>query len=210
MKKLFLFVLCFILLGKSFSQNENVNIYPTNWWVGMKWNHVQLMVRSQGIKSSVQNAEINYPGVKLTKVSRLESPDYIFLDVTIAPNTKPGIIKIKLNRINYQPLWLNYELKAKSKEDGKTRVQGVTSKDAIYLLMPDRFADGDPSNDAFKDMRDTVADRNNKFARHGGDLKGIEDHLDYFTQLGVTAIWCTPLVENDMPMMHEGKFAMSG
>ena len=210
MKKLFLFVLCFILLGKSFSQNEKVNIYPTNWWVGMKWNHVQMMVRSPGIKTSVQNVEINYPGVKLTKVSRLESPDYIFLDVTISPNAKPGVFKIKFNRINYQPLWLNYELKAKSTEDGKTRVQGVTSKDAIYLLMPDRFADGDPSNDAFKDMRDTVADRNNKFARHGGDLKGIEDHLDYFTQLGVTAIWCTPLVENDMPMMHEGKFAMSG
>ncbi|HYM95399.1 MAG TPA: glycoside hydrolase family 13 protein, partial [Chitinophagaceae bacterium] len=196
--------LCVILIQQSFSQNEKADVYPTNWWVGMKWNHVQLMVRSQGIKTSVQNAEINYPGVKLIKVNRVESPNYLFLDLSIAANTKPGIFKIKFNRINYQPLWVNYELKSKNKEDGKTRVQGVTSKDLIYLLMPDRFANGDTTNDFFTDMRDTGHDRNNPFDRHGGDLKGVMDHLDYLKDLGITTIWMTPVVENDMARTREG------
>ncbi len=204
MKKLFLFVFCFILIGKSYSQSEKVDVYPTNWWVGMKWNHVQLMVHSSGLKSSVQNVEINYPGVQLVKVNRVESPNYLFLDLNIAANAKPGIVKIKFNRINYQPLWINYELKAKSKEDGKSRVQGVTSKDLIYLLMPDRFANGDTTNDFFADMRDTGHDRKNPFDRHGGDLQGVIDHLDYLKDLGITTIWMTPVNENDMARTQEG------
>jgi glycosidase len=103
-----------------------------------------------------------------------------------------------------------YELKSRSKENGKSRVQGITSKDLVYLMMPDRFANGDPSNDAFDTYRDKTADRTNKFARHGGDLKGVEDHLDYFNELGVTALWFTPLTENDMPKMRENAFDMSG
>jgi glycosidase len=204
MKKLFLFVICLILLGKSFSQNEKADVYPTNWWVGMKWNHVQLMVHSPGLKTSVQNVEINYPGVQLIKVNRVESPNYLFLDLNIAANAKAGVVKIKFNRINYPPLWMNYELRTKSKNDGKTRVQGVTSKDLIYLLMPDRFANGDTTNDFFADMRDTGHDRKNPFDRHGGDLQGVIDHLDYLKNLGITTIWMTPVNENDMARTQEG------
>ena len=89
---------------------------------------------------------------------------------------------------------VGYELRTRHKENGKTRVQGVTSKDFTYLLMPDRFANGDPSNDAVPETyKDKSADRNNKFARHGGDLKGIQDKLDYFNDLGITTIWLTCL-----------------
>jgi hypothetical protein len=97
-----------------------------------------------------------------------------------------------------------YELKNKETGDGKTRIRGVNASDFIYLMMPDRFANGDPSNDAFPDMKTGTADRNDPFARHGGDLKGIQDHLNYFSDLGVTTLWLCPVVENDMPITNEG------
>lgn len=204
MKKIFLFILCSAFIANTYSQSEKVDVYPTNWWVGMKWNQVQLMVHSTGLKTSVQNVEINYPGVKLVKVNRVESPNYLFLDIDISANAKPGVVKIKFNRINYQPLWVNYELKSKNKYDGKTRVQGVTSKDLIYLLMPDRFSNGDTTNDFFTDMRDTGHDRKNPFDRHGGDLQGVINHLDYLKDIGITTIWMTPVNENDMTRTNEG------
>lgn len=204
MKKLFLLILLLAFAGASFSQNESVNIYPANWWVGMKWNHVQLIVHGSDLKTSVKSVEIHYPGVQLLKTNRVESPNYLFLDINISAAAKPGIIKIKLNRHNDQPLWMNYELKKKSKDDGRTRVQGVTSKDLIYLLMPDRFANGDTTNDFFTDMRDTGHDRKNPFDRHGGDLQGVMDHLDYLKELGITTIWMTPVNENDMARTNEG------
>lgn len=204
MKKIpILSFLLFIIVCSIFSQ-EKINVYPTNWWVGMKNEKLQLIVHSTGLKTSVQNVEINYSGVKLEKVNRVESDNYLFLDLNISPDTKPGTVKIKFNRINYQPLWLNYELKEKNKEDGKTRVQGVTSKDFIYLLMPDRFSNGDTTNDFFADMRDTGHDRKNPFDRHGGDLQGVMNHLDYLKDLGITTIWMTPVVENDMARTQEG------
>ena len=88
--------------------------------------------------------------------------------------------------------------------------QGVTSKDFIYLVMPDRFSNGDASNDRFMDMRDTFLDRSNPLLRHGGDIKGITNHLDYFKELGITALWLTPVVENDMPLEKEPSGMLSG
>ena len=96
-----------------------------------------------------------------------------------------------------------YELKPRSKENGKTRVKGVNAKDFIYLLMPDRFSNGDLSNDVIQEYRDKECDRKDKFSRHGGDFKGIESKLDYLDQLGVTTVWLTPVIENDMPKMPE-------
>ena len=142
-------------------------------------------------------------GVTLKAVNRVENPNYIFLDLVIDKNAKPG-----KRSFSFGPpstgIKIDYELKARSKENGKSRIQGVTQADFIYLLVPDRFANGDPSNDFFAGMRDTGHDRNNPFDRHGGDLKGIEDRLDYLKELGVTAIWPTPVVENDMTRTMEG------
>jgi glycosidase len=202
MKKTF-FIYCFLFTGFfAFAQNETA-VYPTNWWVGMKNPKLQLMIHDEGIKAAVRNVEINYPGVKLDKMNKVEGDNYLFLDLTIAPNTKPGTVKIKINRINFQPLLINYELKVRSNQDGKSRVQGVTAKDFIYLLIPDRFSNGDPSNDIVLEYRDKTSDRKDKFSRHGGDFKGIENHLGYFNQLGVTTLWLTPVIENDMPLMNE-------
>jgi glycosidase len=92
-----------------------------------------------------------------------------------------------------------FELRVRDKKP-----QTVNSKDFIYLILPDRFANGDPSNDKFEDMADKVSDRKNPFARHGGDLKGVTQHLDYFKELGATTLWLNPVIENDQPQTNEG------
>ncbi|HLY68868.1 MAG TPA: alpha-amylase family glycosyl hydrolase [Puia sp.] len=184
-----------------FSQS-GPEVYPTNWWVGMKWNKVQLMVRAPGIAEGA-NVKLSYPGVQLVKTEKAVSPDYLFLDILIAPAAKPGKIKIVIHNRN-DNIIIAYELKEKRKNNGSAYAQGVTAADLIYLIMPDRFSNGDPSNDKFRDMNDSSCDRNNPFLRHGGDLQGVTNHLDYFTDLGVTALWLTPVIENDQSLTNEG------
>jgi glycosidase len=201
MKKFSLFALCVFLFIQCFAQ-ESIRIYPTNWWVGMKNPKLQLMIHGKGIGNDA--VTVSYPGVKLEKVNKAENKNYLFLDLLISSTAKPGNLKIKLAGKT-----INYELKVKSKEDGSSRVQGVTSQDFIYMLMPDRFVNGDPSNDYFPDMRDTAHDRSNPFDRHGGDLLGVQQHLDYIKDLGATTIWMTPVVENDMARTKEGGVSRS-
>ncbi len=206
MKKYIVFFISCVFSACLFAQSS-VSVYPTNWWVGMKENKLQLVIKSeQEIGAVKPTFRSSSPDVKVIKVTTAENKRFLFVDLEIARTAKPQKIKFSFGSNSFP-----YELKAKSKEDGKSRVQGVTSKDFTYLIMPDRFANGDPSNDAFPDLyKDKTADRANKFARHGGDLKGVEDHLDYLSNLGITAIWLTPIIENDMPKMREGSFDMSG
>jgi len=213
MKKIFFILLCSLFLDSYsvFSQE----IYPTHWWVGMKTNKLQLLMRSTepGRNLYVDKLVVrsSSPDFKIIKINKLENRHYLSLDVEIAANARPQTVEISFGGIILNERWkIKYELKARSKQNGISRVKGVSSEDFVYLLMPDRFTNGDPSNDAFNDLRDKEADRNNKYARHGGDLKGIEARLDYLKDLGVTAIWPTPLVENDMPKMGEGNFNLAG
>ncbi|PRY47006.1 glycosidase [Spirosoma oryzae] len=175
---------------------ERVN--PTNWWVGMKYRTIQLLV--YGPNAGTLAYTVNYPGVTLTKTHTVENPNYAFLDLTIAPTAKAGMVKL-VGKKGSQTLSQPFELKARDKAP---KGQGVTDADFIYLAMPDRFANGDPSNDKFADMADQTADRSNPFARHGGDLQGAQQRLDYLKDLGVTAVWFTPVIENNQPMTNEG------
>lgn len=205
MKKL---LLTFFVLSVAVCMSAQ-DLYPTHWWTGMKNSNLQLIIHDTNIADKIPMYKLSAAGMKLADgvtlkaVNRVENPNYVFLDLVIEKNAKPGI-----RTFSFGPpasaFKIKYELKARSKENGKSRIQGVTQADLIYLLMPDRFANGDPSNDFFADMRDVDHDRNNPFDRHGGDLKGIEDHLDYLKELGVTAIWPTPVVENDMTRTQEG------
>ncbi len=204
MKKHFLLSYFLFLISYSIQAQDKVDVYPSHWWVGMKWNKVQLLIHGFELKTSVMNIEINYPGVKAAKPQRLEGNNYLVLDLTIAPDAKPGIVKIKLNRINLSPLWYDFELKPRRSGNGTSYAQGVSSKDLVYLLMPDRFSNGDTTNDAVAGMRDMDHNRNNPFDRHGGDLLGVQNHLDYLKDLGVTTIWMTPVTENDMARTAEG------
>ncbi len=159
---------------------------------------VQLLV--YGPNAGTLTYTVSYPGVNLVKVSKVENPNYVFIDLTIMPSAKPGILRV-VGQSGKQTISKEYELKARTKEGKGT---GVTSADLIYLIMPDRFANGDPSNDKFTAMADPNSDRTNPYLRHGGDLKGIADHLNYLTELGVTALWLTPVIENDERLKNEG------
>lgn len=151
------------------------------------------------------------PDVKVLKINKVENDHYLFVDLEIARNAKPQAVKFSFGGlIRSEWSFINYELKARSKENGKTRVKGVTAADFVYLLIPDRFANGDPSNDVIASYREQANDRTNKFTRHGGDFKGITDHIDYFNQLGVTTIWMTPVIENNTGLMHEWGNSIAG
>lgn len=184
-------IVCFTL--KLNAQNFVINkINPTNWYVGMQNSNVQLLV--YGIKLSEAIIKLNpYKGVKLKKVQFVENPNYAFLDVEISRIAKPGILEIVFGQTK-----INYELKSKS-----ANPLGLNQSDFIYLLMPDRFSNGDESNDKFEDMADQNHDRNNPFLRHGGDLQGVINHLEYLKELGVTAIWMTPVIENNQFLTNE-------
>ena len=202
MKKLYLSLIFLILAFPNRSVIAQVpaiqRIDPTNWWVGMKNPNLQLLV--YGPNAGKLTYSLTYPGVKLTKTSKTENPNYAFLDLVISPSAKPGNIKIT-GKSDNETITRSYELKARTKE---SKGSGVNSSDLIYLIMPDRFANGDPSNDKFSEMLDPDADPKNPYLRHGGDFKGITNHLDYLKELGVTALWLTPVIENDEKLKKEG------
>lgn len=211
MKKYFIFLL-FLVSLKSIATDMH-GIYPSHWWVGMKNQNLQLLIH----RDRVANENISmlpYPGVKLIKQTKVESPNYLIIDITISSVARPGKIIFKIDNLQSPEAvpykTFTYELKTRSNQNGKTRVQGVSAKDFIYLMMPDRFSNGDPSNDIIEDYRDRTSDRKDKFSRHGGDFKGILNHLDYFNQLGVTTLWLTPVIENDMPLMSEWGHTVAG
>jgi glycosidase len=203
MKKIIVIVVAvFTTALSSLSQD----IYPTHWWVGMKEPKLQLMIHRDRVGME-KISMLPYPGVKMVKQSKAENANYLFIDLVIDKNAKPGKIKFRIDNLQSPEAVafksFEFELKSRSNQNGKTRVQGVNASDFVYLMIPDRFANGDPSNDMIPGYREQANDRTNKFARHGGDFKGIQDHLDYFNQLGVTTIWMTPVIENNTSMMHE-------
>ena len=207
MKKHFvLAVLLAVISSGSFAQYAT--LYPTNWYTGMKWNKVQILVR--GADESVKNnkVRIQYPGVTLTKVSTFENGKYLALDLTIAATARPGNVSIEFSDAA-QSHTVNWPLKPRREGRGKTFAQGVTSADFIYFLMPDRFSNGDPGNDHIAGMRDQSLNRDSIYFRHGGDMQGVINHLDYLQGLGVTTLWMTPVLENDMPNRTEHGYAFT-
>jgi glycosidase len=201
------FLICFFVISSfvGFCQT-NVKAYPTNWWVNMKNPRIQLMLYGNSIGEATA-FEINYPGVHLEKVNKVENKNYVFLDLTITPTARTGILEIKLQPASKFPTAVSFELKSRRKDKGKSFAQGVRSGDFIYLLMPDRFSNGDTSNDRIAGLKDQSLNRNEIFERHGGDFQGIINHLDYLKNLGVTALWLTPVLLNDMPNRTEHGYA---
>jgi len=206
-KKGFLLLFSFYFFVNTFAQNSAYHCYPTNWWTGLKWNHVQIMVHGNDI-GNANEYTINYPGVKLEKTEKVENKNYVFLDINISSAAVPGILKINVNKKS-SSFTINFPLKKRRQGNGTTFAQGVTSKDLIYLIMPDRFSNGDTTNDRVAGMRDQSLDRDTVYARHGGDLKGIENHLGYLQSLGVTTLWLNPVIENDMPDRTEHGYAFT-
>jgi len=205
MKKLILFSL--IVLAVSFTgvaKTSLQRIEPMNWWVGMKNPNLQLLVYGENI--SATNLVINYPGVTLKKVHLVENPNYLFVDLVIAPETKPGKFIMEFKEGKKKISTYEYELKARN---SKANIhQGFNSSDAIYLLMPDRFSNGNPKNDATLDTKEKP-NRENPNGRHGGDLQGVINHLDYITATGFTALWLNPFLENNQETFSYHGYAIS-
>ncbi|MEO6150105.1 MAG: cyclomaltodextrinase N-terminal domain-containing protein, partial [Mucilaginibacter sp.] len=163
---------------------QDTKIYPTNWWTGMKMNKIQLLVRSDNKLLSQQTISINYPGVKLLKTHRFPNPKYTAIDIIINPTAKPGTVDIRFGKEKI----IKWDLLARRQGNGTAYAQGVTSADFIDLLLTDRFSNGDTGNDRVAGMRDQSLNRDSMYHRHGGDFKGIINHIDYFKSLGVTAL----------------------
>jgi neopullulanase len=187
---------CFLIFAMvtKVSGNEIIDRFePLNWWVGMKNKNLQLMIH--GKKVAEADIKINYPGVTFTGTEKTNNPNYQFLNISIGPEAKSGYIKITLSKSGSRDTIIQYPLLDRTGDDSLHK--GFSSEDAIYLITPDRFANGNPENDNVRGYPDK-ANRSKPHSRHGGDIKGIMDHLDYIEKLGFTAIWVTPLLENNM------------
>lgn len=179
------------LLGNEKAETVE-RIEPAFWWCGMKNTQLQLMV--YGTNIATYKPTINYPGIVLQSVHPMESPNYLILYLDVK-DAIPGKFSIEFVK-GKKKLSYAYELKER-KGKGEDKV-GFNSSDVVYLLMPDRFANGDETNDKVMMKYPYAVNRKDVSARHGGDLAGIMQHLDYLDSLGITAIWTTPVLENDM------------
>ncbi|MBQ9674528.1 MAG: glycoside hydrolase family 13 protein [Bacteroidaceae bacterium] len=189
MKKIMLFclMLCTVALSKAIDVQR---MEPANWWVGMENHELQVLLYGKDIAKS--DVSISYPGVTLKEVAKVENPNYLFLYLDIDESAKPGIMNIVIKegkKQQKQP----FELRERNRKVG---AQGFSTADVIYLITPDRFANGSPQND---NLGEVMVNRQRSGARHGGDIRGIIDHLDYIQELGFTTIWLNPILENNQP-----------
>ena len=169
-------------------------IDPTNWFAEMQDPTLQLMVYGKDIKFA--DVTTDYPNVKIDSLVRLDSPNYLLVYLNLK-GAKPGEVTLTFSNKNGKKTTKKFQLKAREMAGADRK--GFDISDVLYMLMPDRFANGNPKNDVIKGMEDQLCNRNEPSLRHGGDLEGLRQHLDYFTDLGVTALWLTPVLENDRP-----------
>jgi glycosidase len=171
-----------------------VSVEPPLWWTGMRNPELMLTIEGKGIAGLTP--EVTYPGVHLKSSTRSENSDYLFLTLEITKEALPGMLSLRFTEKGKVRASCQYEIKPR--QPGSAARAGFGPKDVIYLLMPDRFANGNPGNDSVEELAEKV-NRTNPDGRHGGDIQGIIDHLDYLRDLGVTALWTTPLLEDNMP-----------
>lgn len=187
---IFFFLLCVVSMSAAVKIDR---IEPTNWYVGMKDASLQLMVYGKNVRDA--NVKINYPNALVDSIVKLDSPNYLLIYLNLN-GAKAGEMPISFT-LNGKTEKVKYQLK--NREMAGDKHKGFTNEDVLYMLMPDRFANGNTKNDQLTGMNKYICDRTKPSLRHGGDLAGIRKHLDYFNQLGVTALWFTPVLENNSP-----------
>ena len=178
----------------SISNTSLERVEPISWWIGLKNTSLQLLVKEKNIGNSIPS--ISYAGVSIEKAHKAKSENYLFIDLSIDTATKAGKFDVVFTFDDGTKKTHTYELK--SREKPADDYVGFDSSDAIYLITPDRFSNGDESNDINQKLEETTIDRTDGYKRHGGDLKGIIKHVDYIFDLGFTAVWPTPVLTNDM------------
>jgi glycosidase len=177
------------LSGLQASALNITRVEPANWWVGMKNPQLQILVYGPGLGMSA--VSVNYPGVKITSVEKTDNSNYLFVNLNISSTARAGAVKLRFKQGQSETTF-DYPLKTRTKEVG---AQGFTPADVLYLITPDRFANGDTTNDYMDSAR---VNRKSPNARHGGDLKGISQRLDYLKDMGITTVWLNPVQENYM------------
>jgi len=190
----------FMLLSVSAISQSLERVEPPFWWAGMNDNKLQLMVYGENI--SQLQPKIRYKGVMIGKVHKPDNPNYLFLDLVMMPSTKPGEMTIQFNRGRKTIIEHKYELLERTA--GSADREGIDPSDVVYLITPDRFANGNPDNDQLDSLglREGL-NRSLEYGRHGGDIQGIVDHLPYINDIGFTAIWLNPVLINDQ---HEWSY----
>ena len=174
-----------------------------NWWVGMKDPFVQLLVHGENI--SAYTPHISYQGVKQGATHRTDNPNYLFIDLEISLDTRAGTFDIVFKK-DGQTFSYPFELKSRSANSAQRK--GFDASDAIYLITPDRFVNGDTANDSVDGYADKL-NRAEEYGRHGGDIQGMINSLDYIADMGFTAIWPMPLEENNMDMWSYHGYAIT-
>ena len=180
-------------------------VEPPNWWIGFKNPTLQLLVHHPNISETTPEVSLN--DISIEKVHKGDSPNYLFIDLNIAEIAKAGKFNITFKQENKKDLIYTYELKSRDK--APKDYTGFNSSDVIYLITPDRFSNGNPDNDIIENLKEKTIDRTDDYARHGGDIEGIINHLDYIDDLGFTAIWPCPLLTNDMPQSSYHGYAIT-
>ena len=178
--------------GQNARAMEIKKVAPSFWWAGMKNPELQILLYGEDL--ALSDVSVSGEGIYLKEVVRQDNPNYLLLYLDLS-EAKGQTFQILLKN-GKKKLQVPYELKSRMQRGED--VKGFTSEDVLYLIMPDRFANGNPENDVVDEMREKKVDRTDSFARHGGDIQGISNHLDYIADLGVTAIWLNPTQENDM------------
>lgn len=186
-------------------QNDIDRIEPPNWWAGFKNSQLQLLVHHPNVSKATP--EISYPGVSLKEVHEADSPNYLFIDLEISKSVKAGKFNINFKFDNGDNLVQTYELKLRQKPSEE--YVGFDSSDVIYLITPDRFANANPGNDIDSTLLEKTVNRKDDYARHGGDIQGMTEHIDYVHDLGFTAIWPNPVLINDMTQWSYHGYAIT-
>lgn len=188
-------LLLFFNLTQIWAQGPIDRVEPPNWWVGMNHNTVELLVYGKDIASYMVTLE-DYNAVTLESVKTVENANYLFISLHIAKEARPGELQLQFSKPSSDTITYSYPIN--KRDVNRKYIEGFDSSDAIYLITPDRFANGDVTNDKVDGLKE-LPNRNNKGGRHGGDVAGMVDHLDYIKDLGFTAIWTNPILENNMP-----------
>lgn len=202
-------VLCMILAvmpaSSVWASDSIERVEPPFWWTGFKNTSVQLMVHGNGI--SEFDVQLSYPDVSITDVTQTKNPNYMFITLDIAASAKAGQVMLSFSgAAGRGDFTYAYDLRAREPQSAERK--GFNGSDAIYLITPDRFANGVKGNDSIAGLSDTV-NRDDKDGRHGGDIQGIIDHLDYIDGMGFTALWSTPLLENAQPRTSYHGYAIT-
>jgi len=204
----FLFLIGLLYMAGNSSvqgQETPVRVEPPNWWVGMRDSTLQLMLYGKDLAH--YSPQVRYEGLTLQSWHPGASPNYLFVNLSFGPQVKAGKVPLYLSRSEHPDIALEYDLKPREKPAAAYR--GFDTSDVLYLITPDRFANGNPDNDIVQGLREQKVDRTNDYARHGGDIRGMIDHLDYIDEMGFTAIWPSPLLTNDMPRTSYHGYAIT-